>query len=59
MPEPVGTTETFTIEVGLSAAIISVQNDAPQVLVLQSGQGGRASADALILGPFYQSITAL
>ena len=52
MPEPVGRTETSTIEIGLSAAIISVRDDAPQVLVVKSGQGGRASVDALPSGPF-------
>ena len=52
MPEPRGRTETSTIEIGLSAAIISVRDEAPQVLVVKSGSGGRAAADALPSGPF-------
>ena len=52
MPAPRGRTETSTIEIGLRAAIISVRDDAPQVLVVKSGSGGRAAADALPSGPF-------
>ncbi len=52
MLEPRERTETSTIEIGLSAAIISVRDDAPQVLVVKSGSGGRAAADSLPSGPF-------
>ncbi len=52
MPEARGRIETSTVEIGLSAAIVSVRDDAPQVLIVKNTSGGRTSADALPSGPF-------
>ena len=40
------------IEIGLNAAIVSLQHDQPQILVVRPGPEGPASWDALPFGPF-------
>lgn len=40
------------VEVGLSAAIVSVHQDQPEVLVVRGGNNGSAVPDALPYGPF-------
>ncbi|MGI9423585.1 MAG: NUDIX hydrolase [Hyphomicrobiaceae bacterium] len=52
MPETFTRLETATVEIGLSAAILSVHNDEPEVLVVRSGSNGRTGLDSLPYGPF-------
>jgi hypothetical protein len=44
--------ETAPMEIGLSAAIICVRDDEPEVLTLKPEANGHAGADALPYGPF-------
>ncbi len=50
--EPTPRSELSAVEVGLSAAIVSVHNDEPVVLVVRTAGNGRAGGDALPYGPF-------
>jgi hypothetical protein len=44
--------ELAPVEIGLSAAIVSVRRDEPEVLVVRTGGNGRGVQDALPYGPF-------
>lgn len=44
--------EPSAVEIGLSAAIISVHDNEPKVLVVRSGSNGRGTSDSLPYGPF-------
>jgi len=52
VPSPPPSLKHSTVEVGLSAAIIAVRDDEPEVLTVRSEQGPRMPFDALPSGPF-------
>lgn len=49
---PVTVTQTAPIEIGLNAAIVSVRDQQPQILVVRRGMSGSDDWDALPFGPF-------
>ena len=51
-PDVAAKLTTATIEVGLSAAIVSVHNDEPEVLVVRGVTNGKTIHDSLPYGPF-------
>ncbi len=51
-PDPIVRVEPQMLEIGLSAAMISVHKNEPEVLVVRGDSHGRSSADALPYGPF-------
>lgn len=50
--EPIARKEQPTVEIGLNAAIVSVHNDEPVVLVVREEADGVGAADSLPSGPF-------
>jgi hypothetical protein len=52
MPEARATTDTLPIEIGLSAAIVTVTDLAPQILVVADPAGNRQRPASLPFGPF-------
>ncbi|MGI9522266.1 MAG: NUDIX hydrolase [Hyphomicrobiaceae bacterium] len=52
MTETYSRLEPSSVEIGLSAAIVSVHDDEPEALVVRSGSNGKSAPDSLPSGPF-------